>query len=240
MPLFSEPALLTGLGILLVYSAVAPWRDRQHVRRLRYGSDPNYREMIYRELHILLWSLASVVVVCWTISGRSLVSLGFSHEASAGLAIAWAVTLLIGGYAVASAIFALRSQKVRELLRRQFEAAGDLVLLQPQTARQHRRFYLISITASVTEEVVYRGFLIGVFSVAMPVALAAILGTSLFALAHAYQGWRGMARVVPIGGTLAAMFVLSGSLVPGIVLHFAIDACGGAMMYSASQAESPT
>ena len=51
----------------------------------------------------------------------------------------------------------------------------------------------------------------------------------IFILGHAYQGAAGMLRIVPVSVGLTLIFLLSGSLWPGIILHALADLAGGAV-----------
>jgi membrane protease YdiL (CAAX protease family) len=56
------------------------------------------------------------------------------------------------------------------------------------------------------------------------------LTSGVFGVLHAYQGWIGTVRAAALGGLLAWGFLLSGSLVPAIVAHTAIDLLAGIVL----------
>lgn len=222
--------LLAGLGLIAAYLAVSWFRDPVHARRLAERG-PAYRDRYYREFHITMWALAAILTVLWLASGRSLASLGFNHEPGWGLAVAWTAAAVMGLYLVYSSIQIWRSPEWLEAASKQFESGGDLDLLTPETPRQARAFQGVALTAGFTEELACRGFLIGALAVFTPLWIAAPLSVLIFLAAHAYQGFAGMTRIVPISVVLTVMFVMSGSLWPGIVLHALVDMGGGVMMY---------
>lgn len=222
--------LIAGLVLILACLVFDGIRNRLHAKRLA-ARGPDYRNQYYRELHWTMWSLTGALVLFWLGSGRSLATLGFSHEAGWGLAAAWVLALAIGLHLAHSLVEVRRSPEALASVRDQFEAGGDLGLLTPETPRQARDFYAVSMTAGITEEIICRGFLIGALAVFMPVWLAAPLSVLIFVGAHAYQGMKGMVRILPISVVLTLMFVVSGSLWPGMVLHVLVDMVGGAMMW---------
>src|SRR5438874_238999 len=81
----------------------------------------------------------------------------------------------------------------------------------------------VSITAGVCEEALYRGFVGFYLAQWMPLWAAALLGTLPFAAAHAYQGRRGVVRSGLLSLILWATYLATGSILPAMVLHAAID-----------------
>ena len=225
----SDPLLFLPIPFIASIFVFAAFREKRMKARILSGEDPRARLKVYRGIMIQLWGLAAIVTASWLASGRSLEALGFAAPGGVGYWIGWAIAIAGLSYLVYSLIQAALSADARRSLRRQVNDAGDLVLIRPETPAEHRRFQLVSITAGVTEEVIFRGYMITLAALFMPVWAAAILATALFILAHAYQGVTGMMRIAPISIALAAIFVISGSLWPVIVLHIAVDAIGGGL-----------
>ena len=87
-------------------------------------------------------------------------------------------------------------------------------------------FFLVSITAGVCEEIIFRGLIVYYFS-HLPFDLSlltiGIIASVLFGLVHLYQGWKGVLRTAYIGGILFFLYVGTGTLWVPIALHFLID-----------------
>ena len=66
----------------------------------------------------------------------------------------------------------------------------------------------------------------------MPTAWAFVVATLVFGVGHAYQGVSGIAKTTLIGAILAALTYASGTLLPAIVLHVAVDAINGNLAYN--------
>lgn len=236
--LSNEPWLAAGLTALLCFLAAGYFRERYLKRRLA-KEGVRYREHIYREFHLIMWPLAALCMAAWLLSGRSIEALGFAATKGWGWIGAWGAAFLIGLHLLWSLAQTYLSEDARASLRKQIKGAGDLDLITPTTPRQHVRFYGVSLAAGVTEEIMFRGFMIGALAVFLPAPAAAFLALALFILGHSYQGLRGMVRIFPISFVLTLMFVLSGSLWPGIVLHTLVDAAGGAIIYQALREGRP-
>jgi uncharacterized protein len=228
-------AMLAMLILLALFAIWGPFRDRAWKRRAAKASDSSWREGLYQEFHLIMWPLAGLCIAAWLVSGRSLQSFGFTLTGGWVAYGVWAFAGAISLYVIYSMVQVSRSETLRAQVREQLESGGDYSLILPETPRQFRMFQTVALAAGVTEEIIYRGFLIGVLALLMPLPVAAVLAVAIFIAAHAYQGWQGMARIVPITLVLTLTYVLSGSLWPGIVLHFIVDATSGAMMYRATR-----
>jgi membrane protease YdiL (CAAX protease family) len=104
---------------------------------------------------------------------------------------------------------------------------SDLVrLLIPETRREKAWAVLaLAPTAALSEEFLYRGFLLVQLSVWFhSVAWAWIISSVAFGLAHSYQGAVGVLRAAALGALLAYPVIHLGSIYPSIAAHFVIDA----------------
>ena len=105
-----------------------------------------------------------------------------------------------------------------------------------------RTFNLVSVTAGVCEEVVFRGFLTAYLMswLGVPFWGAALLSSLGFGLAHMYQGPLGILKTGFVGYALALLYGLTGSLWAPILAHALMDLVAGWMSHAAfSGAESP-
>lgn len=108
-----------------------------------------------------------------------------------------------------------------------FIVGGDNVLrMLPRTRKERLGWAALSVTAGVTEEVIWRGFGLGVLFIllpsvhpAVPIAIAALA----FGWAHFYQGLIGILATAVLGAGLAVLFWASGSLLLPILIHILID-----------------
>jgi membrane protease YdiL (CAAX protease family) len=96
----------------------------------------------------------------------------------------------------------------------------------PNTGAERVAFILVSLSAGVCEEILFRGFLIrwlhgGALGLPLVGALAA--SSLIFGLGHAYQGFKGVLSTAVGGLVLGLLFLLSGQLIPAMVLHALLD-----------------
>ena len=109
--------------------------------------------------------------------------------------------------------------------RRGWEETEVVRAIIPATSGERDLFTILSITAGVCEEIVYRGFL-PLFL--MPwfgdrYLLAVLPVTAVFGILHAYQSAHGMVRTAAMGLVLAAGVAWTGSLLPSILAHAALN-----------------
>ena len=85
---------------------------------------------------------------------------------------------------------------------------------------------LVSVVA-VSEEIIFRGYLIARFTVVTrSTAAAVVLSAFIFSLGHGYEGTAGVATVGVMGLIFALVYLWRESLVAPIVMHFLQDFIG--------------
>ena len=214
-------------AILFLLGVVVPWRGAVRVRALlaRTNWHSTDRIVIYASTIALQWLLC-------TFTAWRCVAHGWT-EASLGLALPAPSTAIFVGLALASLLAVVQFAALRQLPRVPPEGRGRLYQiarkLMPQTLTDGAVFVVLVCTVSLCEEFLYRGFVFSVFARAFHGSTAAaILGSSVFfAGAHWYQGRRGIINTFFLGAVFAAVRLWTGSLLPSILAHFAVDLMAG-------------
>ncbi|HYT09254.1 MAG TPA: CPBP family intramembrane glutamic endopeptidase [Mycobacteriales bacterium] len=210
-------AVLLAGYLVLAQPVVGAWSHRRFRRSAdtRRGRLGRYRRTAAVEWGLVAASLALVAAA----PGLDLADIGvrwprgsaYTLVGTAGLVLS--VALLVG-------------------LRRRVDRGVDVVApaevsaLLPRTAAERRAFAGLAVTAGICEEVLYRGVLLAIAVAVLP-GLApwrlVVLSALAFALAHAYQGVAGMLTALVLGGSLAVLYVGSGSLLLPVVYHVLVD-----------------
>jgi len=206
--------------LAFVLPLVVIWRGRSG--ELRIPQDSGLKIRIYWMNSLILWLGALTVIALWLISGRTLESLG----------VIWPVRgsfphwmLIVATFGLLYLIDAIISWNISE----PHPAAGIL----PTNWKEFRHFgTIVSLSAAICEEVIFRGFFITyllIFLDGAPYAAwIAIGGSSLaFGVAHMYQGGAALLKITMLSVLFAVLFVMTGSLVVVVVLHFAVDFISG-------------
>jgi uncharacterized protein len=200
--------LLVGLPLLLVAQA-------RLVDEVAVAALP--RSGIYLSSALFLWVLAAVAAAAAWLSGApDLLSLRWI---GIGPTVVWAAALTGGASAIMAAA---HLAGLRE--------APLLAHLLPRTPREKLGFAGLSLTAGVCEEVVFRGFLLGVLLEAASSPLAVVLSAGAFALVHAYQRPGGALRAGTIGVLLAAPVLVHQTIWPAVIAHVVIDLVAGLVL----------
>jgi uncharacterized protein len=109
------------------------------------------------------------------------------------------------------------------------QAVRSMRFMLPVSAKERRYWAVLSLSAGVCEELLYRGFLMHYLSgvlaggVALGVLGAWLVSSMLFGLAHVYQGVAGVIRATIAGLLLGLVAILTGQLILPILLHVLFD-----------------
>ena len=105
-------------------------------------------------------------------------------------------------------------------------APVEVTALLPRTPAERRAFAGLAVTAGVCEEVLYRGVLLAIAAALLPGLTPwrlVLVSTLAFAVAHTYQGVAGMLTAAVLGGSLAVLYLGSGSLLLPILYHVLVN-----------------
>ncbi len=171
---------------------------------------------------------AAAVVAAWWRAGRDLGDLGLRVGEVGPAAIALTVGFLL---CYAGDIWWRLSGPRRA---RTIERGLRDVPFIPETFREYRHFAVLGATAGVTEEILFRGFLIS-YVVALlgdsipAVAVAIVVPALAFAIAHRYQDAHSVRFIAGLAIVFGAITVLTGSVLIPIVLHVVVNLTSGAI-----------
>lgn len=89
-------------------------------------------------------------------------------------------------------------------------------------------FVVVALTAGFCEEFLYRGWLLSITGFALKsVWLGLLISSILFGFAHLYQGRTGIISTGVLGLVFGLIYLASGSLLPGQILHTLLDLNNG-------------
>jgi hypothetical protein len=215
------------VGLLLVMLPLDAWLSGSLRRRLAAG-EHHLRVRAYLVFIGAGWTIGLAVLALWIATGRPW----------GGLLLGAAPPLRLAAGAFAAALCLIPAINMRKKTERAVRLhgrgkvkLGALESLLPHTPREYVLWMLVSITAGVCEEIVFRGFLLAFIAHFAGIAAAIVLSAIIFGLGHAYQGKNNIFATGIWGLAAAIIAVASGSLVPVIVLHVLQDALMGDLAY---------
>lgn len=213
--------------ILVFLGGAAPWLGYRRVRRLMQipSTTSMERLALYGSTISFQWLATAVILWRAMAYGTKPAALGLDVggvKLTVSIAVVLSLLLLINQVA-----------SIRRLTARPGEIKGMIAELAlkifPQNQIERLAFVALVSTVAVCEEVIYRGFVQGVFqgwaggSIAAGVTISAVF----FSVAHLYQGRRGLVSTFIIGLVFAGVRAGTGSLVPSVCGHFAADLVAG-------------
>jgi membrane protease YdiL (CAAX protease family) len=227
-PSFSTAGAAIAL-LLAAYSAIAgPLLGRRSFRRLtrrRAAGDTRILTRYYLVMLVTQWGWTLLIAVILLVDpGLRPSDLGIQMPEASMLpgSIAFvAYFLLVLGISVVVIRRRARSRPVP----RGVQAISGLL---PRTPRERWLAGAVAVSAGICEELLFRGLLIAVAAgvLGLPIGWALVAALAAFVFDHVYQGPRAMVGIAAMGALFSATYAVTGSLLPGMVVHAAVDLRG--------------
>ncbi|HXN30110.1 MAG TPA: type II CAAX endopeptidase family protein [Candidatus Acidoferrales bacterium] len=209
--LLHQPA---GLLFTFVLFIVFPFADAFVYRRLQ------------AVLHVYLWNILSI----WTLTLLAVALLyryGFTltqFGQNLGVYARNILTVIAVVILVVAVIFLNTHQKRKMTPEQYAEQIENIRKLIPATPVERLLAIPLAFTAGFCEEFLYRGYLLNIAASATKSLRVGLLTSSiLFGFAHLYQGRKGVIGTSLGGIVFGLIFLGSRSLLPGHLLHTAMD-----------------
>lgn len=187
------------------------------------------RCMNYYLSMMMLWDLVIIIVIMSFFGGISAADLGlraisFDHSLWFTL-----ITIIICGGFLGVLLFqtisTIVNPKSREKTLENTPKDGAYQIL-PRTKKEKILFTLLSVTAGICEEIIFRGFLVFLLKSVFPdisLILIIVISSLIFGFSHGYQGLLGVLETGAVGVLLLCLIVVTDSLILAMILHFVID-----------------
>jgi len=223
--------------VVLVLPIIDCLYIRERAARIRAGQT-ELRMKLYRSMISVEWIATIVIVALWFLLGRGAGTLGLIPRLGPLPVVGYGITVLAFVVMYLQARAVIGSTENQAAFGKQI---GGLSFLMPRTDAEVRRFDVVSVTAGICEEIVFRGFLTAYFVALfdLPFWGAAILSSIGFGLIHMYQGPFGILKTAMVGGVLATLYGWTGSLWAPILVHAAMDLAAGRMSRAAFRDHEP-
>lgn len=237
MPIFSPDSLsivdIVLLGVILVGLPLESVYSRGKTRARLASNEPGIRGKLYRETIAMLWIVTLPILVIWAVSQRSWPELGLGFGTGWQVWAGWGLAALPAIFFIGQFAMIASSTSAREQINAQLDRNIPLSRFLPHTKSEYRTFRLAGITAGITEEIIFRGYLIWALSLFTPLWAAAIISLIVFTVLHLYQGAQQLPFVFVTGAWFTLIVIVSGSLWPAIALHIFIDVINNDIVWTA-------
>jgi len=208
--------------LVLMFTVLLPyhgWRRYPLFIKLVNENPKIVRRGVYISNIIMLWLLAFSVLVIWSYTDRSDSELGLTQLSGLPGAISLAIVLVI-------IALVMIYYKILILSKNKHHWVFVPELL-PRTKSELKLFFYLSATAGITEELLFRGYLIWYLLHFGNIFFAFLVSSVLFTFAHAYQGIKAVLVIFPIALVFALLYLYSKSLLAPMLLHAAINSYAG-------------
>jgi len=183
---------------------------------------------LYFSNSIVLWFGTSIVVGLWWIKGRDFTEMGISMPTFHNKYWIVLCSLVFILYVIDAWFNFNTTEKIRETRSKWRHSTPFL----PTNVNELIAFGVLAFSAAICEEILYRGYFItylvswwGTGGFAM--IFAVFIPASLFAVAHVYQGWQSVSKILLGAVLFGLIFVFTQSLLLPVALHFFVDIMGG-------------
>jgi len=216
--------------ILLFLGTFVPWRGAARMKRLMGKPElsSSDRLSLYGSTIFYQWLL--VALVAWRVIARDV----SPEELGLTASDPWRVLSTTG--VLTAVLCANQFFGLRKISALPAESRGSLFTvtekIMPRSSKEKVFFSALALTAGISEEFLYRGFVYMAFyrmavNYGPPDSIAGFLSSVWFSLAHLYQGKRGLITTFVVGLILVSVRIWTGSLIPVMVAHAAIDLVAG-------------
>jgi membrane protease YdiL (CAAX protease family) len=221
------------IGLLAFLTAWA-YFGREWTNHMRVQATPNHL-LLYLPTLVMEWSVFAYIV--WGIrkrgiSLRELVGPRWSKGAQFFVDLGIAACLELAALIVLGVIGHLLHTESN---------SKSMMFMMPATALELIVWLMLSLTAGICEETIFRGYFQRQFigwtgSTAVGIVISAVL----FGAAHIYQGWKQTVVIGVFGAMFGALAVMRRSLKPGMIAHsFQDSAAGVGLMLAAKYGVIP-
>jgi membrane protease YdiL (CAAX protease family) len=212
--------------IFALLGFVIPWRGYARMRHLMALPEVTSRERfkMYGATIFFQWLLTAIVAWRAFARGLSLHELGIGRVESISLFV---VTLL-GAVLIGAAHWAnvQRMARSHHPNLHRLRALGSRIF--PRCKYEMALFVVLSLTAGICEEFLFRGFVMAALARAgLDTWLVIVLSSAMFGLAHLYQGKGGSLGTGILGTLFALARTIYHSLLPSVVWHSVLDIVAG-------------
>ena len=224
--------ILLFIAVILLTGIVYPVNGFRHSKKRRIEIGSSERARWYLASIISAWIPAIIVFVTVVANGHSPSELGLIKpvKISGNPAIFYIVLLIATLYVLYNicTIFLLKSNK--EFREKQWANTPLLYRTMLPTSRKERMIWrMLAVTAGITEELIYRGYLFFALRLIFPTitAISLILISSLlFSLGHLYQR-EDFWKPATAGLFLSVTYYYTSSICIVVILHIVQDLVAG-------------
>ena len=231
------------VGYLLLFIPIVEYASYRNYKK-QIADNTFRKQSFYNSAFVELWTPVICLIVLVIIGELKAQHLGFTRVVFNAFSIDW--LLFIGSIILAVipvlilllTIYQYIGIRTNNDFRNAYMAAVKkketrdnhyseiLGAILPKSKQEKIQWIFISITAGITEEILFRGFLVYWINVNfpnIPIPYLLLLQAIPFSLMHLYQGIRGVLTTFLMGIVFGVYVIVFGSIIPCIIIHIFVD-----------------
>lgn len=199
--------------IVPIYSMIS---GGENIRKA-LSESPELKKSMYVQSVIFQWIMVGLILLSLFYNGDELSSIGLGF-----LDQPFLIAGLFGGSFLSLWIFAnfdiptLNLEKFRQRYK-------DVMFLIPTNQKEHNWAVVLSFTAGICEEIIFRGFTFWQLTQFLPIIPSILIVNLLFALSHFATKMKNMLLAFTFGIFWSITFIWTGSLWLAMLMHIIID-----------------
>ena len=127
------------------------------------------------------------------------------------------------------------SKEVRAHILVRLKEDDSVNEMLPDSRNEFLLFILLSVSAGICEELIYRWYLYNFIELQTNWMIAVIVSSFIFGIAHIYLGWRHVFKTSLIGVLLCGTYLFFESITVAIIIHILINVYSGTISYYAKK-----
>jgi hypothetical protein len=222
-PIWADHILAFIFCLLLPVLAIMQGRTVRQATRF----SSRQKRVFYFSNCISLSVMAGIVLAVWLLCKRPMPALGLTLHIEENVWI-WPLLAFIALYAM-DTIYSVSTPQRTADSAAEWEMRTPFL---PVNGKEFRPYLLLCLCAGIFEEVVYRGWMVTYFSYlfrdsAWRQGLSVLVPALIFSISHYYHGWKNIIKIFILSAFFGYIYILSGSLVIVMILHFLTNVAGG-------------
>jgi len=215
--------------ILTIYYPISGHFEIKKLKKSIADGDNNKKIKFYRETIFWSWIPVILIFLLLPISGISVDSIGIKwiHIDTSSLS-KWVVYPVIGFYffhLLYNIYLIIIFKSNKDSRAKAAKSVPHFRWVFPITPKEKRVWTLVSISAGITEEILYRGYLFYALAIVFPnLSLIHILliTTLIFGIGHIYLG-KEVIKSTILGLIFGIFYIVFDSVIPVIIIHITQD-----------------
>ncbi len=218
------------IPVIVYASIIQPVEGYLKTKKARSGQTGEMKIAGYRSTILWAWIPVLSILVLMPLFGIRPGDLGIRGinigKAQAAPWLKYALLAVSALYAMYN-IYCILSLKLSNQTRREASARipEEIKIYLPISNREKRMWTFVALSAGVTEEILYRGYLmysLAFFFPQLPWIGVLLISSAVFGLGHIYQGVEAVKPMV-LGFFFGLLYIAFDSILPVMVLHILQD-----------------